>query len=83
MFNMGYMYLRGLGAQQNFQQAQHWFEQAAEAGLPAAYNGLGVMNFNGQGTSQNFTSARIAFEKGAHGGDADSMFNLVSYNNGV
>ncbi len=43
LFNLGFMYLRGLFVKQNYSEAHHYFEKSAKGGLPAGYNGLGVL----------------------------------------
>jgi TPR repeat protein len=58
---------------QNYTEARRRFEEAAELGLPSAWNGIGVLHFNGQGTEANLTAARLAFERGAAQNNSDCM----------
>jgi hypothetical protein len=47
LFNLGYMYLRGLYVKQNYSEAHSYFEKSAKGGLAAGYNGLGVLQVRG------------------------------------
>ncbi|MBQ6441259.1 MAG: sel1 repeat family protein [Lachnospiraceae bacterium] len=49
-----------------------WFEKAAEAGFPRAYNDLGMMYYYGLGVDQNYETAREWYEKAANEGVAQS-----------
>src|SRR4051812_31161848 len=48
-FNLGLMYARGDGADQDFREAAKWFLKAAERGDTRAQATLGVMFANGEG----------------------------------
>ena len=50
MFNLGSLYLSGLGTNQHFQKAFLWFSQALQAGHTPAGYALGIMQLNGLGT---------------------------------
>lgn len=77
-FNLGYMYLKGVGTAPNFTAAEHHFKEAASQGVGSAYNGLGVLHFGGQTErGVDYAAARRAFQKGVALGDSDSMFNLA------
>jgi TPR repeat protein len=57
--NLGYLYAKGLGVQENAEMAADWFRDAADSGSPAAIYNLGVCYLNGWGVEQN---DRQAFE---------------------
>lgn len=48
---------QGLFVTQNHTEARQYFEKAAEKGMAAGWNGVGVLHWSGQGTTQNFTAA--------------------------
>lgn len=56
--------------------AQDHFQQAADKGLAAGHNGLGILYYNGEGVAKNTTLAKLHFEMAANKSSADSMFNL-------
>ena len=79
IFNVGYMQMRGIGTQPNATAAKRNFEAAAQHGLSAAFNGLGVLHFDGPGgLPVDYAAARKAFMSGAALGDPDAMFNLAT-----
>lgn len=47
---------QGLYVAQNYTKAKHFFEAAAQKGLAAGYNGLGVLHYGGQVTCPIFSS---------------------------
>ena len=55
--NLGYLYAKGLGVEENPQTAAHWFEEAIEAGSVAALYNLGVCYLNGWGVPQDDETA--------------------------
>lgn len=68
--------LQGLFVPKNTTRARELFEVAADMGLAAGHNGLGVLHYGGQGVEQNLTAAFEAFTRGARMNDADSMYNI-------
>ena len=54
---VGLMAAQGLGTEQNFEQAAHWFELAAKQGNAQAQFNLGFLYAHGQGVDENFTEA--------------------------
>jgi len=52
--NLGLMYAKGQGVQQNYQAALKWFQKAAEQGDVSAQNNLGLMYERGRGVRQDF-----------------------------
>lgn len=82
-FNLGYMHMKGMGTEANATAARANFEIAARAGIPSAYNGLGVLQYEGRaGAPVDYVAARQAFETGAILGDPDAMFNLATIHAG-
>ena len=70
-FNLGQMYRRGQGVQQNYKTAVKWYTHAAKQGNPSAQTNLGAMYANGQGVPQDYKTAvkwyRLAAEQGFAG----------------
>jgi hypothetical protein len=54
---LGELYLRGQGADQNFETAAEWLTKAAEAGHPRAQAVLGGLYAAGLGVPQDFTTS--------------------------
>ncbi len=78
IYNLGFMYLKGLFVKQNYTEAKRLFTQAAEKGFAPGWNGLGVMYWHGQGLPVNYTAAVEMFKKGAAANQSDSLFNLAA-----
>jgi hypothetical protein len=66
--NLGYMYLNGLGVEQNDAEALRWYTKAAEQGHAYAQFHLGVKYYNGEGVKQNDAEAVRWFTKSAEQG---------------
>jgi TPR repeat protein len=64
------MYDKGLGVQQNYQQAVQWYRNAADQGDASAQYWLGVMYYKGQGVQQDYQQAVQWFRKAADQGHA-------------
>ena len=62
--NLGWMYEKGQGVEQDFKEAVKWYRKAAEQGDAGAQNNLGVMYFFGtfQGVKQNNVTAYAWWE---------------------
>ncbi|HEY9676895.1 MAG TPA: tetratricopeptide repeat protein [Drouetiella sp.] len=58
-------------------QAAHYYELAAQQGLPVAQHNLATMYLNGQGVAKDRAKAIHWFEIAAQQGDVDSQFNLA------
>ena len=48
-FNLGRLYLYGLGVQQSNNEALHWLQKSADAGCPRAVAALAMVYAKGQG----------------------------------
>ena len=55
--NLGTMYSKGDGVEQDEQVAVEWFSKAAEQGFAPGQHALGLMYANGQGVEQDFVTA--------------------------
>jgi TPR repeat protein len=74
--NLGFMYEKGQGVEQDFKEAVKWYQKAAEQGYAAAQHNLGSMYEKGQGVEQDFKEAVKWFQKAADQGYADAQHNL-------
>ena len=74
--NLGAMYDKGQGVQQDYSQAVYWYRKAAEQGIASAQNNLGVLYENGLGLPQNNSQAVYWLRKAADQGHADAQNNL-------
>lgn len=76
--NLGYLYAKGLGVQENAETAAQWFEEAAEFGSIAALYNLGVCYLNGWGVVQSDETAVTYFERASDKNDA-SAASVLAY----
>ena len=61
-YNLGFMYMNGMGTEKNYTAAREEFLRAISKGqIAPAYNGLGVLAFNGLASEQNYTEAMLYF----------------------
>lgn len=82
-YNLAVMYLRGIGVDKDYAEAQRWSKRAAEGGLPEAQFSLGVMYRRGLGVPMNHKEALKWFIKAAEQGYAAAQDNLgVMYRDG-
>lgn len=75
-FQLGVMYFKGQGVDQDFTQAQTWFTKAAEQGNTEAQINLGFIFDQGLGVVQNHKKAFFWYRKAGEQGDANAQFNL-------
>ena len=76
-YNMGVRYLRGEdGITKDPSQAVLWFSKAAEQGLSAAANALGVCYEKGNGVEQSYTTAVKWYRKAAAQNNTYAIRNL-------
>ena len=81
--NLGRMYLRGLGINQNFAEALNCYRKAADQGSSVAQNQLGWIYHNGLGVEQDLPKAIYWYQKSAEQGRAIAQNNLgCMYKNG-
>jgi len=82
-YNLGVMYRKGQGVEQDFKEAVKWYQKAADQGYAPAQHNLGVMYENGQGVEQDCEEAVRWYQKSADQGYATGQSNLgVMYENG-
>jgi TPR repeat protein len=76
-FSLGLKFATGTeGEGQDYEQAAHWYRQAAEQNHALAQFNLAMMYLEGQGVEQDAAEAAIWFQKAAVQGDAGAQFNL-------
>ncbi|NNM01328.1 MAG: sel1 repeat family protein [Gammaproteobacteria bacterium] len=76
--NLGVMYLRGQGTEQDYDRAMYWFQQAADLGLRGALHNLAMMYLRGYGRPADAAAALPLFEQAARRGDRESQFYLAT-----
>ena len=82
-YNIGFMYFKGWGVQQNYAEAAQWFGRAAEQGNADAQFFLGLSYSAGRGVQQDPERAVYWYRKAAEQGDVVAQFNLgVIYDKG-
>ena len=62
---LGIWYEKGIGTEQNYQQALEWYQKSAEQGYASAYGNLGVIYYNGDGVGKDYQKAVDYYTKGA------------------
>ena len=67
-YNLGFMYYRGQGVDQNYKETVKWYRKAAEQGFAIAQNNLGSMYYDGTGVSRDYKEAEKWFRKSADQG---------------
>lgn len=79
-FKLGELYENGHVVQQDYAQARHWYEKAAEQGYAAAQYKLGMLLYMKEGLrdSKQARQVRSWFEKAAKQGNADAQFLLAT-----
>ena len=78
-FRLGSFFDSGLpliGIDQDYSQAAEWYEKAAENGMDAAQNNLGIMYYHGVGVGQNYEKAFWWFSKAAERMEQGALSNL-------
>ena len=75
-FNLGMMYRKGQGAEQNFAEAVKWYRLAAAQGVTSAQFNLGVMYDQEKGMAQNNAEAAKWYRLAAAQGHAGAQANL-------
>ena len=75
-YNLGVLYDRGLGVEQDYAKARSWYEKAAKQRYGRAEHNLGIMYEAGKGVDKNAAKAAHWFRRGADDGQAASQNNL-------
>ncbi|TDZ20309.1 Protein sel-1-like protein 1 [Colletotrichum orbiculare MAFF 240422] len=73
---IGWMYLRGDGIDQSFDQAKRWFERGISHGDAQSQYGLGLMMLHGYGTPKNIAMATDLFKAAAEQDYAPAQIEL-------
>lgn len=63
MFDIGVLYARGQGVQQDYQQAIQWFQKAADKGDTSAMYIIGIFYEKGLGVKQDDQQAALWYQK--------------------
>ena len=74
--DLGWMYSKGWGVEQNDVLAVHWYTKAAEQGNAIAQNNLGWMYYNGRGVEQSDAQAVYWYKKAAEQGNDNAQYYL-------
>lgn len=81
--NLGNLYMRGLGVEQDYARAYHWYDKAARQGNVAGQAKLGLMHYYGLGVKEDHAAAAEWFLKAAEQGDPEAALVLGElYNKG-
>jgi len=81
--NLGNLYMRGLGVEQDYAIAYEWYAKAARQGHATGQNKLAVMHYYGLGVKENHAEAAHWFLKAAQQGDpAAAMVIAELYDKG-
>jgi len=56
-YDLGVVYLKGMGVPKDNKQATDWFNKAADKGFPSAMTALGLMAEGGDGAAKNSVEA--------------------------
>jgi TPR repeat protein len=82
-YNIGFMYFKGWGVQQDYTEASRWFSRAAQQDNADAQFFLGLSYSIGRGVPQDPERAVHWYRKAAEQGDVVAQFNLgVIYDKG-
>lgn len=75
--DLGSLYARGQGTQQDYAAAAQWYRRAADQGHAAAQNSLAEMYEAGQGVPRSAADAVQWFRRAAGQGHRDAQYNLA------
>lgn len=76
-FFLAKRYHKGIGIQQNFQEAIHWYTVAGKQDIAPAQLNLAMMYIRGEGVKPNAQQARYWLEKAAKLGDNRASYTLA------
>jgi TPR repeat protein len=77
MYNLGFMYLRGIGTGRSPEQAYGWFLKAAEAGEPQAQFAVATMLAEGQGVPTDPKLALVWYLRAKANGIVDDELEVA------
>lgn len=75
--NLGNLYMRGLGVEQDYAMAHAWYEKAARRGHPTGQAKLGMMYLLGLGLNADPGEAARWFRRAAENGDCGAAMVLA------
>jgi len=73
---LGWHYHKGIGTDQNDQQAVFWWQKAAVQGVAEAQQGLGWAYANGRGVGEDLAEAYRWYNRAVAGGDEEARSGL-------
>ena len=83
-YELGLIYLRGLGVDQSYEEAARWLQEAAYGNVAAAQYNLGILRKKGLGIDQDKEKAAALFRAAAEQGYARGQYALgVAYAEGA
>jgi hypothetical protein len=71
-YDLGVLYLKGLGVAKNAEEAFRWFRLAADQGQVDAQFEVGLMREKGSGVQKDYTQAQLWLGLAAERGDAEA-----------
>ena len=74
--NIAYLYERGMGVKQSFQNAKIWYELAAAQGLPEAKHNLAMLTYQGHINGRDTRKSVEWFREAADAGLRPSVYML-------
>ncbi|MGH7023842.1 MAG: tetratricopeptide repeat protein [Caulobacteraceae bacterium] len=77
-YNLGRLYVEGLGVPQDYKSAASWFREAADQGHPGAEFNLGLLYQEGHGFRRDGTQAAAWYRKAASQGYVDAQTRLAA-----
>ena len=82
--NVGWLYEKGWGVNQNYAEAIKWFAKGANHNDPYAQNNLGRLYFEGNGVKQDYAESMKWYRKAAGQGNSSAHGNIGwLYENGL
>ncbi len=76
MYEVGRMYERSRGVDEDVSEALLWYTKSADGGSSSAHARLGMIYFSGQGLSQNYSKARSHLTIAAKNNDPAAQYYL-------
>lgn len=71
-YQLGGLYMKGLGVQENLMEAARWYRRAADHGVVPAQVMIGAMYADGRGMPQDYVQAHMWFNLAAARGNDDA-----------
>lgn len=76
-YNLGMLYARGVGVEQNYEKAFELYQKASLKGMAEAQGNLGVLYSKGNGVAQDYKKAFFWFTKAANSGVTSAQTDLA------